>query len=418
MTPSFGGGSLLGPILWTVGSDYLTADNKPGFTTPEVKQSFAKMRELFLSASRCCSARPTDWWDPSSFTQGLAAMQWCGLWAMPGIQKAIGDDFGVVAWPAFSSSVGKPSTFLGGWGAMVSAKSAECRRGQGVHQVAVDRQHRGPGGLQPQLRIPHPAAEDPGRQGDEAAVRASRRRAEDLQRLRGRRQSGLDAEDEQRVRRRRHRNRPQGRRHRREPGQGGEGGQRRARLGCSADMSAPTLTAPAADAAPPARRVPEAGSEGSHGAFWLFVGPFVVGLVIFVYVPIVWSVVLSFSRAQNTVTPGDWVGLQNYIDLLQPGPFLSSLLTFTIFAAFIVPLTFALSLGLALLLNGVRFDARVLPLGVLPARPPAPTSSPRWSGSCRSSTAFGSGWPTPCSAGSVSRTSPGWPPPIRPGTGW
>jgi len=51
-------------------------------------------------------------------------MQWCGLWAMPGIKKAIGDDFGVVAWPAFSSSVGKPSTFLGGWGAMVSAKSS------------------------------------------------------------------------------------------------------------------------------------------------------------------------------------------------------------------------------------------------------------------------------------------------------
>jgi multiple sugar transport system substrate-binding protein len=96
VTPSFGGGSLLGPILWTVGSDYLTADNKPGFTTPEVKQSFEKMRELFLSKSILLGA-PTDWWDPSSFTQGLAAMQWCGLWAMPGIKKAIGDDFGVVA---------------------------------------------------------------------------------------------------------------------------------------------------------------------------------------------------------------------------------------------------------------------------------------------------------------------------------
>jgi hypothetical protein len=45
VTPSFGGGSLLGTILWTVGADYLTADNKPGFTTPEVKQSFAKMRD-------------------------------------------------------------------------------------------------------------------------------------------------------------------------------------------------------------------------------------------------------------------------------------------------------------------------------------------------------------------------------------
>ncbi len=123
VTPSFGGGSLLGPILWTVGNDYLTADNKPGFTTPDVKQSFAKMRELFLSKSLLLGA-PTDWWDPSSFTQGLAAMQWCGLWAMPGIKKGVGDDFGVVAWPAFSSSVGKPSTFLGGWGAMVSAKSA------------------------------------------------------------------------------------------------------------------------------------------------------------------------------------------------------------------------------------------------------------------------------------------------------
>ena len=123
VTPSFGGGSLLGPILWTVGSDYLTADNKPGFTTDEVKQSFAKMRELFLSKSILLGA-PTDWWDPSSFTQGLAAMQWCGLWAMPGIKKAIEDDFGVVPWPAFSGSVGKPSTFAGGWAAMVSAKSA------------------------------------------------------------------------------------------------------------------------------------------------------------------------------------------------------------------------------------------------------------------------------------------------------
>ncbi len=124
VTPSYGGGSLLGPILWTVGSDYLTADNKPGFTTSDVKQSFAKMQDLFNTKSILLGS-PTDWWDPSSFTQGLAAMQWCGLWAMPGIQKALGDDFGVVAWPKFSASVGKPSTFAGGWGAMVSAKATD-----------------------------------------------------------------------------------------------------------------------------------------------------------------------------------------------------------------------------------------------------------------------------------------------------
>jgi multiple sugar transport system permease protein len=93
--------------------------------------------------------------------------------------------------------------------------------------------------------------------------------------------------------------------------------------------------------------------HGVTSSFWLFVGPFLVGLFIFVYVPIIWSVVLSFNRAQNTVTPGQWVGLKNYADLLRPGPFLDSLVTFTIFAAFIVPLTFALSIGLALLLNQI-----------------------------------------------------------------
>ena len=40
------------------------------------------------------SGAPTDWWDPSAFTSGLVAMQWTGLWAMPGIKKGVGDDFG------------------------------------------------------------------------------------------------------------------------------------------------------------------------------------------------------------------------------------------------------------------------------------------------------------------------------------
>ena len=124
VTPSYGGGALLGQILWCVGRDFLTDDNKPGFIDPSVNESFLKLRELFDSKSLLLGA-PTDWWDPSSFTQGLAAMQWCGLWALPGIQKAVGDDFGVVAWPAFSSSVGKPSTFAGGWTAEVSAKAKD-----------------------------------------------------------------------------------------------------------------------------------------------------------------------------------------------------------------------------------------------------------------------------------------------------
>jgi multiple sugar transport system permease protein len=88
--------------------------------------------------------------------------------------------------------------------------------------------------------------------------------------------------------------------------------------------------------------------------FWLFVGPFLIGLLIFVYVPIGWSAVLSFFQAQNTVTPTKFVGLGNYLDMLSEGAFRDSLVTFSVFAVVIVPLTFVLSLGLALLVNRLR----------------------------------------------------------------
>jgi multiple sugar transport system permease protein len=97
-----------------------------------------------------------------------------------------------------------------------------------------------------------------------------------------------------------------------------------------------------------------AGHQNNNLWFWVFVGPFVLGLVAFVIVPIGWSVVLSLFEARNTVTPTEFVGLRNYGDMLRDPAFRSSLLTFIAFAAFIVPLTFACSLGLALLVNRAR----------------------------------------------------------------
>ena len=87
--------------------------------------------------------------------------------------------------------------------------------------------------------------------------------------------------------------------------------------------------------------------------FWAFVGPFVAGLAIFVYVPIGWSLYLSFFDARNTVTPTEFVGFDNYVYLLNDPLFLNSMGTFIVFAIGIVPLTFACALGLALLLRRV-----------------------------------------------------------------
>ncbi|MCQ8769996.1 carbohydrate ABC transporter permease [Streptomyces telluris] len=88
--------------------------------------------------------------------------------------------------------------------------------------------------------------------------------------------------------------------------------------------------------------------------FWAFTGPFVLGLVLFTYVPLAWSVRLSFFDAHNTVSPTDFTGLDNYREVLGDPAFRSSLGTFVLFTAFIVPATYLLSLGLALAVGRLR----------------------------------------------------------------
>jgi multiple sugar transport system permease protein len=113
------------------------------------------------------------------------------------------------------------------------------------------------------------------------------------------------------------------------------------------------VSAPAPTGVPLRRRL--LGTQDRNLWFWVFVGPFFVGLLVFVYIPILWSIWLSFYDARNTVTPTRFVGLGNYADMLADPAFRSSMLTFLVFAAFIVPTTFALSLGLALLVNRAQW---------------------------------------------------------------
>ena len=66
------------------------------------------------------------------------------------------------------------------------------------------------------------------------------------------------------------------------------------------------------------------GSGSSSAQFFL-------GLLTFVYVPIVWSVWLNFYDTRNTVTPTTFVGFGNYADMLADPAFRSSMLTFLVF---------------------------------------------------------------------------------------
>jgi multiple sugar transport system permease protein len=90
-------------------------------------------------------------------------------------------------------------------------------------------------------------------------------------------------------------------------------------------------------------------------AFLMFIAPMIIGLAIFTFLPIIWGTLISFSEARNTLSIGNWVGFDNYVDVLGNREFRRSLVTIVVFAAFIVPLTFFVSLGLALLVNSIGF---------------------------------------------------------------
>ena len=108
-----GGVSALLTLLPQSGGSQFLDGNQVVFNNERTVLAYQKLIELNQSGSLLTGA-PVEWFDPSSFTQGLVAMQWCGLWAMPQIQRELGDDFGVIPLPALDAQ-GTPVTFFGGW---------------------------------------------------------------------------------------------------------------------------------------------------------------------------------------------------------------------------------------------------------------------------------------------------------------
>ncbi|MFJ2769698.1 ABC transporter substrate-binding protein [Streptomyces sp. NPDC087300] len=124
-----GGAGALGITpLYAAGLSSVTEGGEVGFDDPAAARTLGKLRQLYADKSLLLGA-PSDWSDPSAFTQGLTAMQWCGLWALPAVKKALGDDFGVLALPA-DGAAGKPSLPVGAYGAAVSARSGHQKEGK------------------------------------------------------------------------------------------------------------------------------------------------------------------------------------------------------------------------------------------------------------------------------------------------
>lgn len=111
------------------------------------------------------------------------------------------------------------------------------------------------------------------------------------------------------------------------------------------------LTLPAQPAtAQAARRAARRRARQERSTAWAFIGPSVVVILGLSVVPVVWSLLLSF-RADDLVTPGRWVGLDNYRALAQDPNFRTAVGNTLLYAALYVPLSLVGGLALALALN-------------------------------------------------------------------
>lgn len=111
-----------------------------------------------------------------------------------------------------------------------------------------------------------------------------------------------------------------------------------------------TLPAQPASTSEAARRAARRRARQERSTAWAFIGPSVVVILGLSVVPVVWSLLLSF-RADDLVTPGRWVGLDNYRALAQDPNFRTAVGNTLLYAALYVPLSLVGGLALALALN-------------------------------------------------------------------
>jgi len=94
-------------------------------------------------------------------------------------------------------------------------------------------------------------------------------------------------------------------------------------------------------------------SQFDREALWgyIFVGPWIIGFLVFTLGPVIASLGLSFADYE-LLTPPQWVGIKNYTELLtRDRLFLVSLYNTIYYTLFSVPLGIVLAFLLALLLN-------------------------------------------------------------------
>lgn len=118
-------------------------------------------------------------------------------------------------------------------------------------------------------------------------------------------------------------------------------------------MTAVTVRGPGSASAHPRPRAARRAARLRESLVgWGFAAPNLILMAIFLLLPIVWAIVLSFQETQGFGT-AHWVGWGNYITMVTDPVFWRSLVNTVVFTLVTVPIELVGGLTLALLLNSV-----------------------------------------------------------------
>lgn len=119
-----GGVGVLGTMfIWSAGYEQLNEDRtEAAFLNDDFYNGLVAFRD-FSKSGGVVQAASAEWFSPDAFINEEAAFQWGGLWSLPAIKEAFGDDVGVLAFPAIGGN-GRPSVPFGAFGACVAAKGS------------------------------------------------------------------------------------------------------------------------------------------------------------------------------------------------------------------------------------------------------------------------------------------------------
>ena len=108
-----------------------------------------------------------------------------------------------------------------------------------------------------------------------------------------------------------------------------------------------------ADALPAYSLVPS-GRRSQASIAWLFVAPLLIGLFLFLLLPSLGVVVLSFSDWKLGEKNIDFYGLANYMELFSDPVFWNSATNTALYCLFVTPISVALGVWLAVLIESSR----------------------------------------------------------------